>query len=89
MLRTGEGVNADEGNELFSLAALRGKGSLAEQAEVPAPTEEEMEALEADTDEEEAAEHNSNDSDDSDEDERSVVSGADTVAGCSDAHKLH
>lgn len=73
MLCTGEGVNADEGNELFSLAALRGKGGLAEQAEVPAPTEEEMEALEADTDEEEAAEHSSDNNDDTDEDERSAA----------------
>ena len=30
---TGEGINIDESNELFSLAALKGRGNLADQAE--------------------------------------------------------
>lgn len=66
----GEGINIDESNELFSLAALKGKGNLAEQAEVPAPTQEEMEAIAASSDDEAASAHSSDDSDDSDDDIR-------------------
>ena len=68
----GEGINIDESNELFSLAALKGKGNLAEQADVPAPTQEEMEAIAASSDDEAASMHSSDDSDDSDDDARWV-----------------
>ena len=74
----GEGVNTDAGNEqeaLFSLAALRGKGSLAELAEVSAPAEHEMEEYEADSDTNAAqpGEQGSDDAEDSDEEERYAV----------------
>ena len=74
----GEGINTDAGNEqeaLFSLAALRGKGSLADLAEVSAPADHEMEEFEADSDTN-AAQPGEQDSadDDSDEEERCEVS---------------
>ena len=68
---TGEGINTDAGNDqeaLFSLAALRGKGSLADLAEVSAPTEHEMEDYEADSDTN-AAQPEGQDSDDDDADD--------------------
>lgn len=68
----GEGINIDESNELFSLAALEGRGNLAEQAEVPAPTQQEMEAIAASSDDEAASLHSSDDLDDSDDDERYI-----------------
>ena len=71
----GEGINTDAGNEqeaLFSLAALRGKGPLADLAEVSAPAEHEMEEFEADSDTNAAqpGEQDSDDVDDTDEEER-------------------
>lgn len=71
----GEGINTDAGNEqeaLFSLAALKGKGSLADLAEVAAPAEHEMEEYEADSDGNAAqpGEQDSDDAEDSDEEDR-------------------
>ena len=76
MVCAGEGINTDAGNEqeaLFSLSALRGKGNLAELAEVSAPAEHEMEELEADSDTNAAQPHelgSSDDGDDSDDEDR-------------------
>ena len=67
---TGQGINIDESNELFSLAALKGRGNLVDQAEVPAPTQEEMEAIAASSDDEAAPAASSDDSDDSSDGER-------------------
>ena len=73
----GEGINTDGGNEqeaLFSLAALRGKGSLAELADVSAPAEDELEELENNSDtnaaqpQEDAG--SSDDDDDTDDEDR-------------------
>ncbi|KAL0044666.1 hypothetical protein WJX82_004707 [Trebouxia sp. C0006] len=71
----GEGINTDAGNDqeaLFSLAALRGKGSLADLAEVAAPAQHEMEEYEADSDENAARpqDQDSDDADDTDEEDR-------------------
>lgn len=70
----GEGINTDTGNEhdaLFSLAALKGKGSLADLADVSAPAEHELEDYEADSDENVAQPgENDSDAEDSDEEER-------------------
>lgn len=74
----GEGINTDTGNEhdaLFSLAALKGKGSLADLADVSAPAEHELEDYEADSDENVAQPgENDSDAEDSDEEERYAVS---------------
>ena len=75
MVCAGEGINTDTGNDhdaLFSLATLRGKGSLAELADVSAPTEQEMEEYEADSDANAAqpGEQDSDDADDTDEEDR-------------------
>lgn len=75
MCDVGEGINTDAGNDqeaLFSLAALRGKGSLADLAEVSAPAEHEMEEYEVDSDENAAQPQDldSDDADDTDEEDR-------------------
>ncbi len=72
----GEGINTDAGNEqeaLFSLSALRGKGNLAELAEVSAPAEHEMEEYEADSDTNAAwpeGQESDDEADDSDDEDR-------------------
>ena len=63
------------GCALFSLAALKGKGSLADLADVSAPAEHELEDYEADSDENVAQPgENDSDAEDSDEEERYAVS---------------
>ena len=88
----GEGINTDAGNEqeaLFSLSALRGKGSLAELAEVSAPAEHEMEEYEADSDTNAAQPggQDSDDAEDADEEERYVVSYAHAHLPLASKHK--